>query len=537
MFNENSDSIFRSDSVYDPIVDSEELLETDETEEASLPTHADDGRLIVRAKPSERRKIHSLVLGALRNTGKFFEQGGTIVCLHEGSSGELSIRHLNSADLMLAVDEVVVWQRLDGRRNEYVLTDAPEQFCNALLKASAVGDLQPLAGIAYQAFLREDGSICTAPGYDAASALYGSFKASNSAIPAAPSTSDAEAALAVLSSALEEFPFAMPSDRSAALAAMLTAAARQSLPTAPMFHMRAHQPGTGKSYLSALISALASPHVGAPQSFPSNNDECDKVLLATLKQGAAVIEFDNLTGDIVPFKKLCTVLTSERVSGRVLGSSRTVEVSTRSLILSSGNNVAPVGDMTRRCITVNLDARTEAPAARRFKNPDLLRHVRQRRTEYVAAALTIIRAWLVAGSPRAPCPALNSFERWSDWCRQPLLWLGQDDPAKSVYQAHDDDPDRQLLHQLLTFWNEAAGRKPMMVRELVNWADPLGPMGEKAADIREVLEDITSSHGRPINRKALGWWLKHRTGHIVKGLRLEAVPRSLNAQSWRVVRV
>ena len=79
-----------------------------------------------------------------------------------------------------------------------------------------------------------------------------------------------------------------------------------------------------------------------------------------------MIEFDNLTGDLVAHKSLCTALTSEYMSGRILGVSKTATVSTRALFLSSGNNVGPVQDMTRRCITIRLDPGCEMPAARSF---------------------------------------------------------------------------------------------------------------------------------------------------------------------------
>jgi len=52
----------------------------------------------------------------------------------------------------------------------------------------------------------------------------------------------------------------------------------------------------------------------------------------------AVVEFDNLTTDLIPHKSLCTILTSEFISGRILGQSKTAEVGTRTLFLSSGNN-------------------------------------------------------------------------------------------------------------------------------------------------------------------------------------------------------
>lgn len=137
-----------------------------------------------------------------------------------------------------------------------------------------------------------------------------------------------------------------------------------------------------------------------------------------------------------------SAITSETLTGRVLGESRTATVGTKTLILANGNNVAPIGDRTRRTIPINIDAKEEIPASRIFKNPKLLQQVRENREHYVSAALTIISSWITAGKPNTPCPNLNSFEEWSEWCRQPLLWLGLTDPVKKVFTAMDEDPER-----------------------------------------------------------------------------------------------
>ena len=173
---------------------------------------------------------------------------------------------------------------------------------------------------------------------------------------------------ALLRDLLSEFSFARDTDLAAALAAMLTAAVRPSLPHAPMFHVRAHMVGSGKSYLCELITAFATPQRGTPTTFPGDDEECRKLLLAELLRAPAVIEFDNLTGDLVAHKSLCTALTSEHMSGRILGVSKTATVSTRALFLSSGNNVGPVQDMTRRCITIHLDPAVRC--RRRADSPD-----------------------------------------------------------------------------------------------------------------------------------------------------------------------
>lgn len=102
------------------------------------------------------------------------------------------------------------------------------------------------------------------PGYDRPTGIFGIFDARRYTVPAAPSRVDAEAAAARLIELLKEFEFSDDADFSAALSAILTAAIRSSLPLAPMFHVTAHMPGSGKSYLCELITSFATSQRSAP---------------------------------------------------------------------------------------------------------------------------------------------------------------------------------------------------------------------------------------------------------------------------------
>ncbi|MDP2829323.1 MAG: hypothetical protein Q8O37_12040 [Sulfuricellaceae bacterium] len=314
------------------------------------------------------------------------------------------------------------------------------------------------------------------------------------------------------------------------MVAMLAAAVRPSLAHAPMFHVRAHMVGSGKSYLCELITAFATPQRGTPTTFPADDEECRKLLLAELLRAPAVVEFDNLTGDLVAHKSLCTVLTSEFMSGRILGVSKIATVNTRTLFLSSGNNVGPVQDMTRRCITIRLDPGCETPAARSFTRPELVRDVLRERGRYASAALTIVRAWIVAGRPKTLCKSLAGYGDWSDLCRQPLLWLGCADPTVSVFEAMADDPDRETLGRLLTVWQSVFGKTPAMVRDAVKQAHALY---DAHAELREVLRDIADERGE-INRRKLGWWIRRHAGRIVDGRRFVRASGNRSAEAWQV---
>jgi hypothetical protein len=254
------------------------------------------------------------------------------------------------------------------------------------------------------------------------------------------------------------------------------------------------------------------------------------MLLAGLLRVPAVIEFDNLTGDLLAHKSLCTVLSSEFMSGRVLGVSKITTVSTRVLFLSSGNNVGPIQDMTRRCITIRLDPGCEVPAARNFKRPDLVREVLRERARYVSAALTIVRAWITANRPKTICRPLAGYADWCELCRQPLLWLGCADPAASVFEAMTDDPDRGPLDRLLTAWQLVFGTSPAMVRDAIRQASVFN---EANQELMDVLREIAGERNE-INRRKLGWWIKRNCGRIVNGRRFVRASGHRSAEAWQI---
>ena len=281
-------------------------------------------------------------------------------CYRPGTR-ETRVQEIRPPALVRALAGAATWERYDARAGDWVRTDPPARHAAVLFDSTSYHHLPVLNGLTRQPYLRPDGSLTMAAGYDAATGMFGVFDAREFAVPERPTRAQAEAALAVLKDLLTEFSFAGDTDRAAALAALLTAAVRPSLPHAPMFHARAHMVGSGKSYLCELITAFATPQRGTPTTFPADDEECRKLLLAELLRAPAVIAFDNLTGDLVAHKSLCTALTSEHMSGRILGVSKTATVSTRALILSSGNNVGPVQDMARRCITIHLSPQLRGP--------------------------------------------------------------------------------------------------------------------------------------------------------------------------------
>jgi hypothetical protein len=485
----------------------------------------------IRVVAGEMNRVVDAAERELAQTRRHYQRGGLIVTVvTDPGTRETRVENISQPALVRALAGAAMWERFDGRSSDWARVDPPARHAAVLFDSTSYPHLPGLNGLTRQPYLRPDGSLMTTAGYDPATGMFGVFDAREFSVPDTPTRAQAEAALALLKSLLVEFSFASQSDLAATLAAMLTATIRPSLAHAPMFHSRAHMVGSGKSYLCELITAFATPQRGAPTTFPADDEECRKLLLAELLRAPAVIEFDNLTGDLVAHKTLCTVLTSEFMSGRILGVSKTATVSTRALFLSSGNNVGPVKDMTRRCISIRLDPGCEIPAARSFTRPDLVREVLRERGRYVSASLTLVRAWIIAGRSKTICKSLAGYGDWSDLCRQPLLWLNCADPTVSVFEAMSEDPDRETLGRLLTAWKLVFGKTPAMVRDAVKQAS-LFP--DEYVDLREVLRDIADERGE-INRRKLGWWIKRHTGRIVDGRRFVRASGNRSAEAWQV---
>jgi hypothetical protein len=104
-------------------------------------------------------------------------------------------------------------------------------------------------------------------------------------------------------------------------------------------------------------------------------------------------------------------------------------------------------------VRTRLDPKIENPELKTFKgNP--VPTVLADRGAYIAAALTVCRAYIVASRPHL-APRLASFEGWSDTVRSAFIWLGKHDPISSMGASRAEDPERTPLRALLTAWVHA----------------------------------------------------------------------------------
>ena len=449
----------------------------------------------------------------LAGYGDIYQSSGRIVHIrHDPETGDLSTANANEHSLGIDLASKADWGNYDGRTKKFARRDPPEKVIKALQGQLVYNYLPTLKGIARQPFYHKDELVSTS-GYHEASGIYARFCEDEFAV-LDTSRAAAEQALELLLGLFAEVEFATDIDLAAALSAMFTATVRPSLPLAPAFLTTAPDSGIGKSYLNSIVTPFAGP--GEPQrtSFPKTSEEATKSVQSHLLTGSAVIEYDDMDCDFLPHGALNRMLTSEHLTDRILGVSKTVTVSTRAVVLASGINVGPVRDMNRRVITIHLARKQQGGITRSFVGRPA-KEVRANRGKYVSAVLTIIEAWKKAGCPESDAPSIASYgDEWSQYCRLPLMWLGLPDPAHSLIVQVDNDPDLEQFGLILREWYARYQSTPVTVRKVKEARQ----MGDDP--LHQALLELPVTQNGYIIADKLGWLFKKKANKIIDGYAL-----------------
>jgi putative DNA primase/helicase len=165
------------------------------------------------------------------------------------------------------------------------------------------------------------------------------------------------------------------------------------------------------------------------------------------------------------------------------------------------------------------------------------------RGAYVAAALTVIRAYRVAGSPPV-CGAIGSYEDWSDMVRSPLVWLGHADPVESMETAREEDPELSAIRELFEHWRShlhlSSGYTTNTIIRTACDRDAgnhfAGPGEFKLAEFRDLLLR-QAGDGGAVNSRRLGKWLPRIKGRVVDGHRIEMKADASNGNRFSLCQV
>jgi hypothetical protein len=422
--------------------------------------------------------------------------------------------------------------RFDKRSDSWVSIDCPKDFAEAYLERAASWRLPILRAVTTIPTLRRDGTIIERPGYDAGSGVF--FDPRGVSFPPVPGAPAKDAALAALErhdELLGTFDFVDETSRSVAESGMLTAVFRNAMSAAPIHGISATVAGSGKSKIVNLAALLVLGHPAPVTSLGQREEETEKRIATTLVHGDTIVSIDNVERAIGG-ELLCQVVTEPLINIRILGSLGRFIGPNVATWFATGNNFAFAGDMVRRALMCRLDPGCERPELREFETPDPCVIAREKRPELVVDALTIARAFWLAGCPQSE-PPIGSFEDWSRWVRDPLIWLGRADPATAMERVRHDDPVLIELGAVIAQWRQVIGDERVTGRELITTAaqEIVGSLAHP--EFHDALLTVAGDRG-VINGHRLGKWLGRVKGRVIGGWRIEAAEMLRGMARWQL---
>lgn len=349
-----------------------------------------------------------------------FVRAGMPARVVQDEEGIPRIERLDRAKVRARLAEVANFFSLRKGHDGYVRVGvSPPLSLAENILALGRWDFPPLIGVARSPILRQDGSICTTPGYDWQSRLVYCPDAGLiiPEIPEQPTSHEIEACADILQGLVGDFPFADQASKANALAILFSVLMRPVIAGhVPLAIVDAPTQGTGKTLLVTILMLIAVGSV-ASESIPSkqNEDEWRKKITSILLNAWPFVLLDNIPDNTtIDSPALAAALTTHEWSDRLLGKNETVRLPSRAVWVATGNNLRVAGDMPRRSYSIRLDANAERPWERSgFKIPDLEEHVLRHRGDLLSAAFTLIRGWHAAGRPKAKVPTFGSFEQWT----------------------------------------------------------------------------------------------------------------------------
>lgn len=528
--------------------------------------------------PYRPHELHVAVAGAvdvLGRTPNVFERGGSLVRVAGGLEGDelarpaavlerhtqdetaldvlrrsprvvpfttATLRSLLTSRLVV-VTEVADRESASGRK--WVPRGPPDDLVKAILEAGAwEGGIHTLDGLSETAFLRPDGTLATAAGFDRSTGYYLVPGSAFLDVPDEPTQADAAAALLELEEVFVDFPHVSRSHRMVPIAAILTLLARPAIRgSVPAFLFDASTRGSGKSLQTDAVALVATGRTSSKMSWPPIPEELEKVLAAYALRGADLVNFDNVATGFggASLDKCLTAI--DRVELRVLGKSEVPDLPWRAAIMASGNNLVILGDTTRRVLVSRVESPLENPEDRTdFQHPDLLAWVHEHRTRLVRAALVILRGFVVAGRPSQGLRPWGSFEAWAALVPNAIAWAGGADVMACRPEVSGTvEPEKAALLAVLEFWPRLAGEAGTTAKRAVEALYPTdrargGPMPPDGfEDLRDALESVTNAKpGLPPTPVSVGKFLQRVCGRVVSGKRLARRNDRLGLATWRV---
>jgi hypothetical protein len=273
------------------------------------------------------------------------------------------------------------------------------------------------------------------------------------------------------------------------VAAALTIVERSLLPERPAFFVTAGRRGGGKTTaLNMVLTAVTGVRPSAAAWSP-NEEERRKSLFSYLLEGLPALIFDNIPrGAQLSCPHIEKAITSSLYADRRLGVSETVSVSASTVLMFTGNNIGPKGDLASRSLQVRLEVDRADPENRPFRHPDPVGWTEANRGKILRALYTVL-----LGNPNRGGEPETRFKTWwrlvGSAVEHAAGLMGPELRFRDLFltQEEDDEEGAALVDAL------------QALRMQSDW----GARGFKASDVTRMLNDRSERGPGEVERCAL----------------------------------
>ena len=460
-----------------------------------------------------------------------FQKAGELVCVIEDHQKRLSLKSTKSSIIRYLLSRVVQWV------DEGEKIHPPTSVAKCLADKSSWNTVRPLRALTSFPPIGANGSINTTQGYHPDTHVYftGEVKCN---VPDHPTQQDARDAVAMLCDIVCDFPFAEEGHKSAWLAGLLSPLSRFAHDgNIPMVVVQANGPRVGKTSLVNIISYILMGDGCPVVTHTKNEDETRKRILSYLRIGRSMVLVDNVVGEYGG-ASINAMATSRQWEDRVLGHSKVLQVQNDTTWFITGNNILLAPDTAERCLNIRLRCLDEKPHLRTgFKYPDLWTVVRERRSELLSAALTILKAYILAGMPDQKLAKWGSFEPWSKLVRGAIVWAGMVDPAQTRQELEvESDMGRSAANSLIEGWSQLQSMLDAKDGLTTREAYDVLMKGLHVPALRDALEEIAGV-GKLPNAHTIGRHLREIKDRNFSGKCLRCIPNDKLGHRWYVCQV
>lgn len=385
---------------------------------------------------------------ALAKDQEVFQRSGELVHVSQSPEGQWLFRPIKANMMGYLLSRVAIWTRNDKR------VHPPTGVVKALVDKGSWAHVRSIRSVVPFPPIMANGYIPYHPGYNQLARIFFTPDNLRFRVPERPTLRDAQEAAHILLDLVCDFPFLSPAHASAWLAGMFSPLTRFAHNgNIPLVLIQANSPRVGKTTLVKVISHILLGEECPVVTHSHSETEERKRVLSYLRTGRNMILVDNVVGQFGG-ATINALATSRFFEDRILGQTKILQVPNDTVWFITGNNMTLAPDTAERCLNVRLHTSEERPHLRSgFRYPELLTTANQYRDRLLSAALTLLRAYILAGKPKMDIEPWGGFEQWSHLVRGSLVWSGLPDPAVTRHELEEEaDIGKYVAANLVEGW-------------------------------------------------------------------------------------